>query len=183
MVAIPTDTVYGLAVDPSCAGSTDALFALKSRPQTLDLPVLVGSIEQAERLAGPEGLSESARRLAHAFWPGALTIVVPRRRGLDWVLGVHADTIGLRMPDHASARALCSEVGALATTSANVHGEEPCADADAVRRAFGSRVAVLDGGHCAGAPSTVVSILGDVPACIREGAVAWADVVAVTGDD
>ena len=125
VVAIPTDTVYGLAVDPSCPGSTDALFALKSRPPSLDLPVLVGSIEQAEMLAGPEGLPASARRLADAFWPGALTIVVPRRRGLDWVLGVHTDTIGLRIPDHTSARALCSEVGALATTSANVHGEAP----------------------------------------------------------
>jgi tRNA threonylcarbamoyl adenosine modification protein (Sua5/YciO/YrdC/YwlC family) len=183
VVAIPTDTVYGLAVDPTRPGATDTLFALKSRPATLDLPVLVGSIEQADALAGPAGLSPSARRLAGEFWPGALTIVVPRRHGLDWSLGVHAQTIGLRVPDHAVARALCDEVGALATTSANAHGEPPCTDADAVRLAFPSTVVVVDGGRCAGAPSTVVSLLGDVPGCLREGAVAWSDVVAVIGGD
>ena len=183
VVAIPTDTVYGLAVDPTCAGATEALFALKSRPEGLDLPVLVGSIEQAEALAGPDGLPASARRLAHRFWPGALTIVMPRRRGLDWGLGAHAHSIGLRLPDHAVVRALCDEVGALATTSANRHGEPPCTDADAVTRAFDSRVLVVDGGRCAGAPSTVVSVLGDDPQCLREGAVAWADVLAVVGGD
>jgi L-threonylcarbamoyladenylate synthase len=181
VVAIPTDTVYGLAVDPTRPGATDALFALKSRPEMLDLPVLVGSIEQADALAGPAGLPPSARRLAEEFWPGALTVVVPRRGGLDWSLGVHTQTIGLRLPDHPVARALCVEVGALATTSANVHGEPPCTDADAVLRAFPSRVFVVDGGRCAGAPSTVVSLLGEAPECIREGAVAWSDVVAVIG--
>ncbi len=79
------------------------------------------------------------------------------------------------------ARALCDEVGALATTSANEHGEPPCTDADAVRRAFPSSVVVVDGGRCAGAPSTVVSLLGDAPECLREGAVAWSDVVGVIG--
>ena len=177
-MAIPTDTVYGLAVDPSRPGATDALFVLKGRPETLDLPVLVGTMEQAEALAGPSGLSPTARRLAQVFWPGALTIVVHRRRGLDWALGAHSDTIGLRLPDHTVARALCDMVGALATTSANLHGEEPCTDADAVERAFGSRLEVVDGGHCAGAPSTVVAVLGETPRCLREGSVAWADVVA-----
>jgi L-threonylcarbamoyladenylate synthase len=183
VVAIPTDTVYGLAVDPSVSGATDHLFALKARPQALDLPVLVGTIEQAEALAGPAGLPPVARRLAGAFWPGALTIVVSRRRGLDWVLGAHADTIGLRLPDHPVARALCVEVGALATTSANVHGEEPCTDADAVRRAFGPAVVVVDDGLCAGPPSTVVDVGDRTPRCLREGAVPWADVIAAIGVD
>ncbi len=183
VVAIPTDTVYGLAVDPTVTGATDALFALKVRPDTLDLPVLVGSMDQAEALAGPDGLPPVARRLARLFWPGALTIVVPRRRGLDWVLGAHADTIGLRLPDHVVARALCGEVGALATTSANLHGGSPCTDADAVRRSFGSSVVVVDGGHCARAPSTVVDVIDVTPRCLREGAVPWAEVVAATRDD
>ena len=183
VVAIPTDTVYGLAVDPTRPGATDALFALKARPATLDLPVLVASIEQADALAGPDGLSPAARRLANAFWPGALTIVVPRRAGLDWDLGAHSQTIGLRLPDHAVARTLCDEVGALATTSANVHGQPPCTDADAVLRALPSGVVVVDGGHCAGAPSTVVSLLADGPRCLRQGAVAWTDVVVAVGGD
>ena len=178
VVAIPTDTVYGLAVDPSVPGATDALFALKARPQTLDLPVLVGTIDQADALAGPGGLSPVARRLARAFWPGALTIVVSRRRGLHWELGAHADTIGLRLPDHALARELCDEVGALATTSANVHGAEPATDADAVGRAFGPGVVVVDDGRCSGPPSTVVDVGVDTPRCLREGAVPWDEVVA-----
>jgi L-threonylcarbamoyladenylate synthase len=178
VVGIPTDTVYGLAVDPTIPGATDALFELKSRPPSLDLPVLVGSIEQAGELAGPTGLSKTARHLAEHFWPGALTIVVPRRRGLEWALGGDALTIGLRLPDHPVARALCAEVGALATTSANVHGEAPCTAAGAVVRAFGSRVVVVDGGRCDGAPSTVVSVLDGVPHCLRDGAVAWEDVLA-----
>jgi L-threonylcarbamoyladenylate synthase len=182
VVALPTDTVYGLAVDPSVAGSTGVLFALKARPETVDLPVLIATIEQAESLAGPTGLSSVALRLAHAFWPGPLTMVVPRRPGLDWVLGAHAQTIGLRVPDHAVARALCHEVGPLATTSANRHGEAPCADAECVRRAFGPGVVVVDGGRCAGAPSTVVSVVDDVPRCIREGALTWADVIAAAGE-
>jgi tRNA threonylcarbamoyl adenosine modification protein (Sua5/YciO/YrdC/YwlC family) len=181
VVAIPTDTVYGLAVDPTRPGATEALFALKDRPEMLDLPVLVGTIDQAHALAGPDGLSPMARRLVQAFWPGALTIVVSRRPDLDWALGAHRDTIGLRLPDHATARALCDEVGALATTSANLHGDPPCTDAGAVRRVFGSKMMVVDGGHCGGAPSTVVSVL-DVLHCLREGAVAWADVERAARD-
>jgi len=183
VVAIPTDTVYGLAVDPTRPGGTEALFSLKDRPEALDLPVLVGSIDQADSLTGPAGLSVTARLLAGVFWPGALTMVVPRRDGLDWALGSHAETIGLRLPDHAFARALCDEVGALATTSANVHGHTPCTDADAVRRAFGSRVVVIEGGRCPGLPSTVASLLGDMPECLREGAVPWAEIVAALGGE
>ena len=178
IVAIPTDTVYGLAVDPTVPGATDALFALKRRPDALDLPVLVGSLDQAEALAGPAGLAESARRLAQRFWPGALTIVVRRRPGLDWALGADTRSIGLRLPDHDVARALCADVGPLATTSANHHGEPPCADAEDVARVFGSSVMIVDGGRCDGAPSTVVSVLGDSLRCVREGAVPWAEVVA-----
>jgi L-threonylcarbamoyladenylate synthase len=183
VVAIPTDTVYGLAVDPTRPGATDALFALKDRPGSLDLPVLIGSLDQADALAGPAGLSPAARRLAQAFWPGALTVVVPRRTGLDWALGASVRTIGLRLPDHGTARALCDEVGALATTSANLHGGSPCTEAVEVARPFGSRVVLVDGGRCAGAPSTVVSVLDDTPQCLREGALAWADVAAVLGVD
>jgi L-threonylcarbamoyladenylate synthase len=177
VVAIPTDTVYGLAVDPTVPGATEALFALKRRPDALDLPVLVASVYQAEALAGPAGLSTTARRLAALFWPGALTIVVERRPGLDWALGASAQSIGLRVPDHGVARALCAGVGPLATTSANLHGEAPCTDAGDVARAFGSGLMIVDDGRCDGAPSTVVSVLGDSLRCVREGAVPWAEVL------
>ena len=180
VVAIPTDTVYGLAVDPSCPGATDRLFALKERPVHVDLPVLVASVGQADELAGPDGLSPMARVLADAFWPGSLTIVVERRHGLDWVLGEHERTIGLRCPADAMIRSMCELVGPIATTSANLHGRPPCTAADEVRDAFGDRLAaVVAGGRRAGVASTVVELSGPSARCARTGAVAWEDVVAV----
>ncbi|HUY21963.1 MAG TPA: L-threonylcarbamoyladenylate synthase [Acidimicrobiales bacterium] len=179
VVAIPTDTVYGLAVDPSCPGSTETLFAVKGRPAGLDLPVLVGSRAQADALSAGGALPPTAARLAEIFWPGALTLVVPRRHGLDWALGDHADTIGLRCPDHEVARRLCTAVGPLATTSANPHGAPPYTEARAVARAFAGRVAVIvDGGRCARPPSTVVAVDAAGLRCLREGALSFADVVA-----
>jgi tRNA threonylcarbamoyl adenosine modification protein (Sua5/YciO/YrdC/YwlC family) len=177
VVAIPTDTVYGLAVDPRCAGATDLVFALKRRPATLELPVLVADRAQAEALAGPDGLSTTARRLADRFWPGSLTMVVRRRPGVDWDLGGDGRTIGLRYPAHDFVQRLCRSVGPLATTSANRHGELPIVTAAALVEEFGDDIAVVvDGGQCAGAPSTVIDLTGDAPRCIREGAVPWRDI-------
>lgn len=177
VVAIPTDTVYGLAVDPRCGGATDLLFALKNRPVTLELPVLVADIAQAEALAGHEGLSPLARRLVRRFWPGSLTVVVERGPDIGWELGGEGSTIGLRCPAHPIVDRLCRQIGPLATTSANRHGEPPITTADGLSRAFGDSLgAVIDGGVCDGIPSTVVDVTGDVPRCLREGAVPWAEV-------
>lgn len=177
VVAIPTDTVYGLAVDPRCRGATDLVFAMKHRPPTLELPVFVADRQQAEALAGPDGLPPVARRLIASFWPGSLTIVVERRADIDWALGGEGRTIGLRNPAHPVARRLCEQIGPLATTSANRHGEPPITTATAVAVEFGDAVAVvIDGGVCNGVPSTVVDVTGDALRCIRHGAVAWSDV-------
>jgi L-threonylcarbamoyladenylate synthase len=177
IVAIPTDTVYGLACDPRCPGATDALFALKDRPSTLELPVLVADVGQAEALAGPHGLPSVARRLAGAFWPGSLTIVVPRRQGVDWDLGGDGRTIGLRCPAHPFARRLCERVGPLATTSANRHGQPPITTAVTLVAEFGVAVAaVIDGGVCDALPSTVVAVSGAELRCLRVGAVAWDEI-------
>lgn len=178
VVAIPTDTVYGLAVDPNVAGAPDALFTLKGRPIDLALPVLVADATQAEQLAGPVGWSDAARRLADRFWPGALTVVTARRSGLAWDLGGDRSTIGLRCPRHRLARALCRIVGPLATTSANRHGEAPIVTADAVRAVFGAAVGVLDGGRCDGEPSTVVDATAALPRLLRQGAVSWDEVLS-----
>jgi L-threonylcarbamoyladenylate synthase len=173
-VAIPTDTVYGLAVDPRRPGATDSLFAVKNRPPAIDLPVLVAGIEEAEELAGPDGMPPAARRLAERFWPGPLTIVVARRAGIAWALGGDGRTIGLRCPAHATARYLCARVGALATTSANRHGAPPLTSTAALAGEFGDSVAVIvEGGVCDGAPSTVVDATGTVLRCVRVGAVPW----------
>ncbi len=174
VVAIPTDTVYGLAVDPGCGGATGLLFALKRRPPALELPVLVSGVAQAEALAGPAGLPPVAHRLAGRFWPGSLTIVVPRRSGLGWALGGDDGTIGVRCPAHAVARRLCERVGPLATTSANRHGEPPITTAAALAEEFGDQVTeIVDGGLCDATPSTVVDVSGDEVRCLRDGSVPW----------
>jgi L-threonylcarbamoyladenylate synthase len=170
VVAVPTDTVYGVAVDPFQVGAADRLFVAKDRPKDVQLPVLVGDAADLARLVEGE-VDVFARRLVDRFWPGALTIVLPRKaelRGLD--LGGDPTTIGVRCPDHRLVRDLCREVGPLATTSANRHKEPTPPDAAGVADALGDGVAlVLDGGVCEGAPSTVVSVLGEEVTILREG--------------
>src|ERR1700722_12928346 len=96
VVAIPTDTVYGLAVDPSAPGATDLLFAVKARPNSVETPILVSGEEQAEAVVAPGAWTARVRHLTRRWWPGPLTIVVERRGDLSWALGGDATTIGLR---------------------------------------------------------------------------------------
>jgi L-threonylcarbamoyladenylate synthase len=174
VVAIPTDTVYGLAVDPRRRGATDAVFDVKRRPPTLELPVLVADLDQAGALCAADRLPEVARRLAASFWPGSLTIVVARHPEVDWALGGDGGTIGLRLPAHPLAQELCRLVGPLATTSANRHGHAPITTASAVTAEFGEAVSVvIDGGVCDGRASTVVDATGPTVRCLRDGAIAW----------
>ena len=170
-VLLPTDTVYGLAVDPARPGATDRLFALKARPTDVPLPVLAADAEQAFSLAG--AVPEAAARLAAACWPGGLTIVVPRRPGLGFDLGGPDDrTIGLRVPDHEVPRRLAELVGPLATTSANRHGQPtPPTVAEVVAQLDGDIAVAVDGGTCAGLASTVVVCDGEVVRVVREGRV------------
>jgi L-threonylcarbamoyladenylate synthase len=181
VVAIPTDTVYGIAVDPFVSGATARLFDAKRRPTDVRLPVLVDDVSQAEHLAE---VDDRARLLMDRFWPGGLTIILPRLANVDIALGNGAGgpTVGVRCPDHAVPRTLCGEVGPLATTSANLHGEATPPTAEEVRALFGDAVAVVvDGGRCEGDPSTVVDCTGPTPALVREGTVAWSDVLGVVG--
>jgi tRNA threonylcarbamoyl adenosine modification protein (Sua5/YciO/YrdC/YwlC family) len=178
LVGIPTDTVYGLAADAFGTGAADRLFAAKRRPRDVDLPVLVTGPEQARELA--TGIPDVAVRLMDRFWPGALTLVLPRNPEVMADLGDDEATIGLRCPDHEIARALCRRVGPLATTSANLHGQPTATTAGEVARLFGAAVpVVLDGGTCAGSPSTVVDCTGQEPKLLREGRIPWAEITAV----
>jgi L-threonylcarbamoyladenylate synthase len=171
-VVIPTDTVYGIAVDPSRAGATDRLFAIKERPVDAALPVLAADRDQAFALA--EDVPPAALALADRFWPGGITLVIPRRKGLAFDLGGQDDlTIGVRVPDHAVPQMMARQVGPIAATSANLHGRPTPEDAAGVVAELGGRVPiVIDGGRCAGAPSTVVSCTADEVAILREGRVA-----------
>ena len=179
VVGVPTDTVYGLAVDPSVDGATDRLYAVKRRPVDVDLPLLVADAAQAAPLAEPDGWRRAAP-VVDAFWPGPLTVVVRRAAGLEWSLGRSRSTVGLRCPDHAVMRELCRRVGPLAVSSANRHGEPPLQLATEVHQRFGDEVsAVVDGGRCSGAPSTVADLTSDPPVCIRAGGLSWDEVVRV----
>lgn len=173
VVAVPTDTVYGVAVAVSVPGATARLFAVKARPTDVALPVLVADLAQARALAA-EPFPPLAERLAARFWPGGLTLVVPRRPGLGLDLGGDDATIGLRQPDHPVPLGLCREVGPLATTSANLHGRPTPSTAAEVAAELGPAVAVVvDGGRCEGAPSTVVDASGPEARVLRRGRIPW----------
>lgn len=176
VVAIPTDTVYGLAVDPSRAGATEELFRLKIRPATLALPVLVACAADALALGM---LDERAAALVAEYWPGALTLVVNRQPGVVFDLGGDHSTIGLRCPAHAAVRRLLAATGPLAVTSANLHGADACVNAKDVTRVFGTSMVVVDGGPMRGRPSTVVSLAGAGVQCLRQGSVAMHDIEAL----
>lgn len=177
VIAVPTDTVYGVAVAATVVGATERIFELKHRPRDLELPVLVADADQALTLIAGGQFADAVRRLTDRYWPGPLTVVLRRAPGVDFDLGGNPSTIGLRVPDHDAVRELCRRVGPLATTSANRHGQPTLTTAAAVSDAFGDEVAVvLDGGECAGAPSTVIDATGPTIALIREGRVPWADV-------
>jgi tRNA threonylcarbamoyl adenosine modification protein (Sua5/YciO/YrdC/YwlC family) len=175
VVAIPTDTVYGLAVDPFRPGAADRLFALKRRPRTVDLPLLVASADQVLTVA--TAVPHVGEVLMDRYWPGPLTLVVPRRADLEADLGDDEATVGVRCPDHPVPSALCRRHGPLATTSANLHGEPTMATAADVGAALGDLVeVVLDAGPCTGLPSTVVDCTGEEPKCLREGRIPWPEI-------
>ena len=176
VVAIPTDTVYGVAAAASVAGATARLFAAKERPPEVALPVLAASPQEALALAG--GVSRAAHRLAERWWPGPLTLVL--FRGLasrDFELGGDEATIGIRCPDHDLVRDLARQVGPLVATSANRHRDPTPATAAGVAAALAGAVEiVLDGGPCEGAPSTVVDCSGDGVRLLREGRIPWPEI-------
>lgn len=175
VIALPTDTVYGLAADPFATGAADRLFAVKRRPREVDLPLLVADEEQALSLTS--AVPAVARQLMARFWPGALTVVLPRHPGLVADLGSDEATVGLRCPDHPVPIALCRSVGPLATTSANLHGQAPLTTPPEITASFGAAVAlVLDAGPCLGSASTVVDCTGQEPKLLREGRIPWAEV-------
>jgi tRNA threonylcarbamoyl adenosine modification protein (Sua5/YciO/YrdC/YwlC family) len=177
VVAVPTDTVYGLAVDPRLAGAVDRVFALKQRPEQFQLPVLIAD---PARLVDLAEATAAAERLISRYWPGPLTLVLPRRSGIAFDLGGDSATIGLRCPANSLLRELLRSTGPLAVTSANRHGEAPLRTADEVRGHFGAAVtAVLDGGRCDGRPSTVISLTGAGVKCLREGALLFAELAAI----
>ena len=174
IVALPTDTFYGLAVDPRSAAAVNALFSLKGRDAGAALPLIGASREQIEAVCG--GLGASTRRLADACWPGPLALIVDAPASLAPAVHAGADTVAVRVPSHPVARALAGAAGHLLTaTSANRSGEPPATTAGALLAlADDARVLVVDGGPVpGGAPSTIVDARGARPVLVRAGSIAW----------
>ena len=185
VVALPTDTVYGIAASLRFPEAVAALFVLKRRPATLALPVLVSSVDQIESLGVV--WDERAGTLGRAFWPGALTIVVGVPQNLSDLVGSTTRTVGFRCPDDAMLRHVLEQSGPLALTRANEHGAAPCESAVQVLRAFDDLDdldgldGVLDGGERSGRVSTVVDVSGATFRVVREGAISEAALAAVLG--
>ena len=174
LVALPTETVYGLAASLRTPAAVSRIFRLKNRAPDKALPLQVASVEQAEgwgfRLDG------GARRLARAFWPGPLTLVLPRPRACPSWFAPGSPALGLRIPDHPAALSLLVAWGEpLAVTSANRSGEPGCLDGASVAALFPREPLLLaiDAGRAAGGvASTVVNATGAEPGILREGPIA-----------
>lgn len=170
IVGLPTDTVYGLAIDPQSEKAVSKLYELKGRPDGKPIGLLAASSEQAATIGIIAGV---AGELAERYWPGALTLVVrPRVILPNWVSGEQALTVGIRVPDHDTAIAFLAETGPLAVTSANLSGGPETFDSGEASAVLGDRVAVYIEGFCpGGVASTVVDATGNDLRVLREGAI------------
>jgi L-threonylcarbamoyladenylate synthase len=178
VVAYPTDTLYGLAVDPRNAVAVHRLFALKGRAPDMAVPVIAADLEQVEAQTGR--LTGLDRRLAERFWPGPLSLVIDAWPSLAPGVMSADGTVAVRVPAHAIARAIARLAGhPITATSANRTGAPPPATAGEVLAGLGDAVAmVVDGGPTpGGAPSTIVRVREGRVALVREGAIPWARVL------
>jgi L-threonylcarbamoyladenylate synthase len=179
VVALPTDTLYGLAVDPFNRAAVDRLYDVKGRPADRALPLVACDAAQVIAWFGP--LPPAGRLLASAFWPGPLTLLLTAPAALAPAVTADTGRVGVRVPADAVARGVCRAAGRPVTaTSANVSGQPPTANPDDVERALGGRIdLLLDGGPTRGGPpSTIVDVTGEHPRLVRAGAISWDDIQA-----
>src|SRR5260221_6800755 len=174
LVAFPTDTLYGLAADPRSASAVGRIFSSKGRAPDRPIPLVAASVEQVRESVGT--LTPLGERLASQYWPGPLTLIIPASAALCAEVNLGTGKVGVRVPNHAVARALARAAGhALTSTSANVSGRDAPATADEVAFALGHAIDVLiDGGPAPGGlASTIVDVTSSEPVLIRAGPVPW----------
>ena len=178
LVAFPTDTVYGLAAPVHDVESIERLYIVKGRNNTKAIAVLIGSVSDLDQVT--VDLKPTTRKVAEHFWPGPLTLIVPRHPDLPDVLAPLA-TIGVRIPDHPVALALLQAAGPLAVTSANLSGGENAMTARQVYQQLQGRIhLILDGGRTpGGVPSTVVDCTTPEPQILREGPISLAEIMVL----
>ena len=173
IVAYPTDTLYGLAVDPRSADAVARLFAVKRREPGHAVPLIAADLQQATEAAV---FDERARRVAAAFWPGPLSLVLTARESIRPEIVAADGSVAVRVPAHPVSRALAEGLGfCITSTSANLTGDPPASSPAAVAKILGERIDfLLDAGDSPGGlPSTIVDLRAPEPRLVREGAIAW----------
>ena len=185
VVAIPTDTLYGLAADATNPEALDRVYEIKGRPANMPLPVLVSGWEQVEMVSCVDGRSRDlARGLAQQYWPGPLTLVVPANPDLPPRLTGGLDTIAVRMPNHQVPLALAAGLGKPITgTSANSSGAVDITDPEDLRRSLGGMVdgIITSGSKPLGTASTIVGVSDQGLTLLRAGALEFSHVRRAVG--
>jgi L-threonylcarbamoyladenylate synthase len=183
VVAFPTDTVYGVGAHALRPEAVAALYKVKNRPTSKAIPILVAQAEDVARVA--RQVPAIAWELAERFWPGGLTLVLPRAEMVPPIVTAGGDTVAIRCPDHPVPLTLADAIGApLAATSANLSGQPSPTTARQVEEQLGGRVPlIIDGGECpGGVPSSVVDLSLSPPCLLREGAIPVEALLSVLAD-
>jgi L-threonylcarbamoyladenylate synthase len=183
LVALPTDTLYGLAADPFRADAVARVFTVKGRAEGRALPLIAADADQIAARLSP--LSPLAERLAAKFWPGPLTLLIPAPAALSRDVTGGTGRVAVRVPAHDIARAICRAADRpITATSANRSGHPATADPAEVERALGDDIDLLidTGLTRGGAPSTIVDVTAATPRLVRAGAVSWEDIRAWLGE-
>ena len=171
LVAFPTDTVYGVGALAFDGNAIESIYIAKDRPLEKAIPILISDISELDKVA--VDIPESVYKLASRFWPGPLTLLVPKRAELPDSVSA-TSTVGVRVPDHEIARALLRAAGPMAVTSANISGAQSPVSAEDVYQQLGGRIPlIIDGGRTpGGVPSTLVDCTVPGLNILREGPIA-----------
>jgi len=178
LVAFPTDTVYGVGALAFDGNAVESIYLAKNRPVEKAIPVLISDVPDLGKIS--ENIPDLARRLVSRFWPGPLTILVPKKPTLPESVSA-TSTVAVRVPDHPVARRLLRAVGPMAVTSANISGQPSPSTAQEVMEQLNGRIElIIDGGRSPGGiPSTLVDCTGDEIKILREGPITLDELLAV----
>lgn len=177
LVAFPTDTVYGVGALAFNGKAVESIYAAKDRPVEKAIPVLIADGSDLEKVG--RNIPTSAHKLASRFWPGPLTVLVPKKPTLPEAVSA-TETVGVRIPDHEVARALLRAAGPMAVTSANISGQPSPSTAEEVFAQLGGRIPlIVDGGKTpGGVPSTLVDCTGAEIKILRKGPITLEELLA-----
>jgi L-threonylcarbamoyladenylate synthase len=183
IVAFPTDTVYGLGGDVFNVQAVERIYQLKQRSRHLPLPVLLADLTQLDDIVA--SVPEIARYFMKRFWPGGLTLVLPKKDTLPDIITAGSNKVAVRIPDHAVPVSLIRGLGApIIGTSANISDKPSPVTADEVDQQLGSQVdLIIDMGRCPGGlESTVVDVTDEIPVILRRGVISEEEIKKIAGN-